>query len=420
MIISAHVTHKFADTLCLELIGKERTETLLAELISLEVVKECVVLRTCNRVELYADTVDARATRDGMEGLISKYIPFDQQSNLIQYLTDRGSVKHLLRVSAGLESMIVGEDQIQAQVKKALEISESNRCCGPILSQVFRKAISVGKKVRTKTQINKGSVSVGSAAVDLAEKVIGDLSEKRILVVGAGETAALIAKHLIGKDPNAIFVSNRTYGRAVELAFQLGGRAVRFNGLFEFLPMMDIVLVATSSPHILIDTKRVQKSMLLRDNGGKLVIIDLSLPRNVEDEVGQLENIELYSLDDLNGVAKENMALRSREIHKAEKIVVEELELIGNRLDEMRASELISALHSKYDNIKEREVRRAANRMENSNEPQKVLEQFASSLTKRFLADPIESLKSASREEREEMLELAIFLFKVKEEKNVS
>jgi glutamyl-tRNA reductase len=420
MIISVHVTHKFANTSCLELIGKEQTETLLMELGSLEGVKECVVLRTCNRVEFYVVSIDARTTRECMERLVSKYIPFDQRSNLIQFLTDKGSVKHLLRVAAGLESMIVGEDQIQAQVKKALEISESYHFCGPVLSQVFRKAISVGKKVRTETQINKGSVSVGSAAVDLAENVLGDLSEKNILVVGAGETAALIAKHLIGKSPNAIFVSNRTYGRAVELAFQLGGRAVRFNGLFEFLPMMDIVLVATSSPHVLIDSKRVKEAMLRRENGGKLVVIDLSLPKNVEYEVGQVENVELYGLDDLKGVAKENMGRRSREIHKAERIVVEELELIGNKLDEMRASKLISALHSKYNTIKDREVNRAISRMKYSKEPKKVLEEFASSLTKRFLADPTESLKSASREEREEMLELARSLFKVKEEDNVS
>jgi glutamyl-tRNA reductase len=418
MIISAHITHRSADMSCLELIGKEGTETLLRELDQVESVRECVVLRTCNRVELYAVTVDRRATREGVERLISRYIPYDQSSNLVQYLTRRESIGHLLRVAAGLESMIVGEDQIQAQVKRAFERAEDLGYCGPILSQVFRKAISVGKKVRTETELGRGSVSVGSAAVDLAESILGDLEGRSVLVVGAGETATLIARHLQGKAPKAVFVSNRTYERAVELAFHLGGRAIRFNGLFDFLPEMDIVIMATSSPHVLLDRRRVEEAV--SDKVDELVIIDVSFPRNVELEVGNIEGVALYDMDGLRGVAEENMLRRMREIRSAEEIVSAELELLDRRLDEMRASNLISALHMKYNIIKEREVSRAINRMDGSEDHHRVLEEFASSLTSRFLADPTESLKRASREEREEMLELVKNLFKVKEESNVS
>jgi len=420
MIISAQITHRSADMSCLELIGKEGTDTLLRELSLVEGVRECVVLRTCNRVELYAVTGDRRVTRDGMERLVSRYIPYDHSSNLVQYLTRRESICHLLRVAAGLESMIVGEDQIQSQVKRAFERAEGQGYCGPVLSQVFRKAISVGKKVRTETRLNKGAVSVGSAAVDLAESILGQLEGRNVLVVGAGETATLIARHLVGKDPNAVFVSNRTYDRAVELAFHLGGKAIRFNGLFDFLPEMDIVIMATSSPHVLLDRERVEQAIGKRDNEGKLVIIDVSFPRNVDTQVAEVDGVELYDIDGLKGIASENMMRRNREIQFADRIVLEELELLDTRLDEMRASDLISALHMKYNIIKEREIAKALNRFDGSEDHRKVLEEFASSLTSRFLADPTSSLKSASREEREEILELAKHLFKVKEERNVS
>ncbi|NYT12061.1 MAG: glutamyl-tRNA reductase [Methanomassiliicoccales archaeon] len=420
MIVSAHITHKSADMSCLELIGQVGTETLLHELSQVEAISECVVLRTCNRVEMYAVTADRTATREGMERLISRYIPFDNLSNLVQFHARRNSIIHLLRVASGLESLIVGEDQIQAQVKTSFETAEELGYCGPVLSQVFRKAISVGKKVRAETLLNKGTVSVGSAAVELAESILGTLQGRNILVVGAGETATLIARHLIGKGPNAIFVSNRTYERAVELAFHLGGRAIRFNGLFDFLPGMDILLVATSSPHMLLDRERVEQALSRRVSGTELLIIDISFPRNVDPEVGSLDGVRLHDIDGLRGVAKENMIRRNLEIQKAELIVTQELGYLEKRLDEMRASELISALHLKYNNIKEREVRRALNRINGNCDHQKILDEFASSLTKRFLADPTESLKSASREEREEMMELARFLFKIKEEDNVS
>lgn len=420
MIVSAHITHKSADMSCLELIGKVGTEILLQELSQVEGVNECVVLRTCNRVEMYAVSADRTASREGMERLISRYIPFDSLSNLVQFHTRRNSILHLLRVASGLESLIVGEDQIQSQVKRAYEIAEELGYCGPVLSQVFRKAISVGKKVRTETRLNKGTVSVGSAAVELAESILGTLRGRNILVVGAGETATLIARHLIGKGPNAVFVSNRTYERAVELAFHLGGRAIRFNGLFDFLPEMDILLVATSSPHMLLGRERVEQALSRRAIGKELVIIDISFPRNVEAEIDSLDGVRLYDIDGLRGVAKEHMVSRNIEIRNAELIVTQELELLEKRLDEMRASELISTLHLKYNNIKERELRRALNRMNGNGEHQKILDEFATSLTKRFLADPTASIKDASREEKEEMLDLARLLFKVKEEDNVS
>ncbi len=420
-ILSAHVTHKSADLSCLELIGKHDERTLIQRLGNIKGVKECAVLRTCNRIELYAFTEDSVATRQGMEELISKFIPFDPERNLVQFLTQTDSIRHLLRVASGLESMIVGEDQIQSQVKEAFEFAGAEGHIGPVLSLVFRKAISVGKKVRTETRVNKGSVSVGSAAVDLAERLLGDLEGRTILVIGAGEMATLIAKYLVGKRPNTIFVSNRTYDRAVELAWYLGGQAIRLDSLYDYLHRCDIVLVATSSPHVILDKMMVEKALARKGERGKLLIIDVSFPRNVAEEVKVLGGVELHDMDGLRGVAQENIMRRKKEIHEAERIISEELQLLDRKLEEMGASEVIRAMRKKYDSMKERETRKAMNRLNGgSDATEEVVADFANALTSRFLADPTEMLKNASREKREEILKAAKELFRLEEEKNVS
>lgn len=419
MILSAHITHKSTDMSCLELIGKQGTESLLKEVSKIEGVVECAVLRTCNRVEMYTVTRNMEKTRKGLELLVSKYIPFDTTENLVQYLSDKDSIKHLFRVTSGLESLIVGEDQIQSQVKEAFQLAERCGYAGEILSQVFRKALSVGKRVRTETRLNKGSVSVGSAAVDLAERILGNLRGLNILVIGAGETATLIARHLIGKGPNTVFVSNRTYERAVKLAWQLGGKAIRFDGLWEYLPGMDIVLVATSSPHILLDRERM-KAIMRRRGEKPLVIIDLSLPRNVDPDVSQLPGVRLYDIDSLRGIAAENMMQRILEIKAAERIVNEELDLISTRLEELKISDLISALHIKYQTIKEREVKKAINRLNGTGDGARILKEFADSLVGKFLADPTAALKAASREGRIDVIQMAGQIFKIGGEENVS
>ncbi|MEM2943897.1 MAG: glutamyl-tRNA reductase [Methanomassiliicoccales archaeon] len=421
MIISAHITHKSADMKALELIGRHDEKALLHALLRVQGVRECAVLRTCNRVELYVVTDEPTVTRTGMEEMISRFIPFDHDQNLVQFRTDIDSIRHLLRVSSGLESMIVGEDQIQFQVKKAYELAENEKCAGPILSLIFRKAISVGKKVRTETRVNKGAVSIGSAAVDLAEKILGSLEGRTVLVIGAGEMATLIAKHLLGKKPNAIFVSNRTFDRAVELAWYLGGQAIRLDSLYDYLHRCDIVLVATSSPHIILDRSRVEKALTKKGKGEKLIIIDVSFPRNVADDVRTLENVEMHDIDGLRDIAQENILKRKEEVHEAERIIAEELSLLERKLEEMGASELIRALRQKFEAIKEAEIKRAINRLNNSPESiESIVADFANALANRFLADPTEVLKLASRNKKEEILKAARELFRLEESKNVS
>jgi len=413
-IISAHITHKQARMADIEKMAILDPLNLISIGKALPGIRECVALRTCNRVELYLVTNDPATSRKALEDKVNGLIPFDVQENLVQYLAGKDSVKHILRVASGLESMILGEDQIQCQVKEAFDQAEKVGSVGPVLSVVFRKAIAVGKKVRTETRVNKGCVSVGSAAVELAERELGSLEGKNILVIGAGEMATLIAKHLVGKGPRAVFVSNRTYTRAVELAWVLNGKAVRFDSLIEFLSRADVVLCATSATHMILTKTHLERAMAFREEGNRMLIIDVSFPRNVEPDVSKVEGVELHDIDGLRGIAEENILRRKAEIRSAELIIAQELESLERHIDEMKADELLGRLYIKVNEMKEREVRKALNRLAAGKDPaEAVVADLANAMTNRFLADPTDALKSASRDGDLDMFEIAQALFKL-------
>jgi glutamyl-tRNA reductase len=418
-LLSAHITHKGASIQDLGRLGQLEAKTLLRELRSSPGVDECVVLKTCNRVEFYVVAKDREAMREELERFVASLLPYESQGSLVRYMTGKDTLHHVLRVACGLESMIVGEDQVQSQVKEALELSCREGACGPLLAEVFRKALNTGKRVRTETRVNKGNVSIGSAAVDLAESKLGDLKGKTVLVVGAGQMATLIAKHLAGKRPEAVFVSNRTYARAVELAWALDGKAVRFEQLPDFLVKADVVLCATSAMHIVLGMKEIAPAMERR-YGRRMFIIDVSFPRNVAEEVRGIPGVELCDLSALNVVASENLERRRMEMFSAERVVREEMGLLSRRLEEMRAAELLRLVYTKYRGMKDREVGKALGRLRGNEDAEEVLEDLASSLMSRFLADPTAAVKSASRQGDGGLLRSTKELFALEEVSDVS
>jgi len=410
-ILSAHVTHQNAAMADIERLGREDPETLLSSVSRLPGVRECAVLSTCNRVELYTVTDDIEMTRRAMQGLIDGLLSFDA-SSLVRFLDGRESVHHLLRVASGLESMVLGEDQIQGQVREAFELAARRGHLGPVLSMVLRKAIEVGKRVRAETALNKGAASVGSAAVELAESKLGSLEDRNVLVIGAGEMATLIARHLAGKGPRTVFVSNRTHAKAVELAWELHGRAVRFDSLVPCLARSDVVLCATAAAHPVLTAPQVEEAMSQRD-GRKLVVIDVSFPRNVDPAVAAVPGVQYCDIDGLRERAAENMARRRAEVRAVERIIAAELDALEARFREMRADELISLLYLKYNLLKEREVRKALNRIAAGRTVDEVLEDFGSSLTYKFLSEPTAALKEASKEGDLALLSAVGEVFKV-------
>ncbi len=279
---------------------------------------EIVIISTCNRTEVYT-------VGDGYESSISfleNYFEIniaDFEKYLYRYSGTKAA-DHLMRVASGLDSMIVGEGQVLGQVKTAWQAALDLKSSGAVLNSVFNRAVSCGKRSRTETKISTGAVSVGSAAVELAKKIFGDLEMRQVLIVGAGKMSEVAASLLRSK---VIFVANRTYSRAEELAEKIRGRAVKFDELDKYLATCDIVISSTGAKHFIISRPRIQS--ILKERGeNPLFLIDIAVPRDIDPRVGELSSVYLYDIDDLNSIAAENLRARQAEIPKVEKIIDEE------------------------------------------------------------------------------------------------
>ena len=396
MILNLRVDHKIADIGSMENISKEIDE-LFWKLQEKYSINEFIEISTCNRKEYY---------------LHSDKISFDEellshenQNIIIEY--GDASVMHLLRMTSGLESMIVGEDQILGQVKDAKAKALKNHHCGKFLDLIFTKAIHVGQVVRNKTNINKGSVSIGSAAVDLAEKHLGDLSGKSVLVVGAGKMGKLVAKALAEKNLNAIFVANRTFYVAVELAEDLDGTAILFSQLDDYLKNADLVISATSAPHSIINKKRLENIGL---NDCELMMVDIANPRDISEDVKEL-GIKLFNIDDLREIADYNTKLRVKEFDEAEIIINEEYHLLKESFKIMEVDDLLSSLRVSMEEIRQRETKKASSKLSDVDGSSKILNNLTNSIVNKIFFDISQNLKQAAADEKQDILESAEYIF---------
>jgi len=336
----------------------------------------CVLLQTCNRVEAYFDPNFAN-----LEDLKEDFKDFE-------LIEGDDAIIHLLRLAAGLESMIVGEDQILGQIKRSYHTAKKYGKTTKYLDIVFLKSIHIGQRVRSETKINKGKVSIASAAIELLEKTVG-LNNKNILVIGAGEIGTLVGKVLIEKNIKAIFVANRTYERAERLAEKLGGMAVHFDKLKEALNFCDVIICATASPHKILDKE------ILKDVKGEKIIVDIANPRDVDDNVKELPNVKLYTIDDLRLVSKENLERRKREIPAVERIIEEEFPILRKKLEKLNLEYLIKDYRSYIEGIRNRELEKALKKIRCGKDPEEILVKFSEVFAKRLLHDFIEIIYSS-------------------------
>ena len=396
MILNLRVDHKLADIQSMEIISKDIDE-LFAKLQEKYSIVEYIEISTCNRKEYF---------------IHNKHIPEDEEllshenkSIVIDY--GQSAVMHLLRMTSGLESMIVGEDQILGQVKDAKHKAVKDRHCGKILDAIFTKAIHVGQVVRNKTNINKGSVSIGSAAIDLAEKYIGDLENKSVLVIGAGKMGKLVAKALAEKDLNAIFVANRTYYVAVDLAKDLGGEAILFNDLEKYLATADLVISATSAPHPIITKERLLKSP--RDYES-LMLIDIANPRDISEDVLEL-GVKSFNIDNLREIAEINTNLRKKEFAEAENIINDEFILLKESFKIMKVDELLGNLRASMEYIRERETQKAIGKLSDVDGSDKILYNLTNSIVNKIFYDVSKKVKKAAKDENEDILAACEYIF---------
>lgn len=396
MILNLRVDHKIADIQSMENISKDMDD-LFWKLQEKYSISEYIEISTCNRKEYYINN-DYISEEDEL-------LSHENQSIVIEH--GQSAVMHLLRMTSGLESMIVGEDQILGQVKDAKNKALKNHHCGKSLDTIFTKAIHVGQVVRNKTNINKGSVSIGSAAIDLAEKHMGSLDGKSVLVIGAGKMGRLVAKALAEKDLHAIFVANRTYYVAVDLAKDLGGEAILFNELEEYLATADLVISATSAPHVIITKERM---LGIERDYESLMMVDIANPRDISDDVSEL-GIKSFNIDNLREIADENTNLRIKEFGEAENIIDNEFNLLKESFKIMEVDEILAGLRSSMEEIRQRETKKASAKLSHVDGSAKILDNLTNSIVNKIFFDISKKVKKAAKEENKDVIVAAEYLF---------
>ncbi len=290
------------------------------------IATEAAILSTCNRVEIYAATSLApEAAFAELKKFLITHHAFDHAlGDEIYSFAEPHSLHHLFKVAAGLDSMVIGETEIFGQLKSAYELAFSHRHTGARLNKAFQRAFHVAKHIRTETSIQRGSVSVASVAVELAEKIFSSLAEREVLVIGAGETSEKVARALLSRGARGIIVANRSHERAQVLAKEFGGRAVRFDDWAAEFETIDIAISSTSAPHHILDRAKLEPLMKARKHR-PLLLIDIAVPRDIDPAVSALDNVYLYNVDDLQGIADDYLNLRKEEVARCEKIIAEKV-----------------------------------------------------------------------------------------------
>jgi len=285
---------------------------------------EAVILSTCNRVEIYAATSlePRRAFAELQEFLVRTHDYREPLADELYKFSGQEAVEHLFKVASGLDSMVLGETEILGQLKKAYDLALQNRHTGARLNKTFQRAFNAAKHIRTETSIQRGSISVASVAVELAEKIFDSLNHRQVMVIGAGETSEKAARALLSRGAHSVIVSNRSHERAVALATELNGRAVHFEEWAKEFANIDIVISSTSAPHYVLDRTKLEPLMKLRKNRA-LLLIDIAVPRDIEPEVNFMEDVYLYNIDDLQAIASDHLRQRKEEIVRCEAIIRE-------------------------------------------------------------------------------------------------
>jgi glutamyl-tRNA reductase len=390
---------------------------LLTELTDHPAISEAVVLSTCNRTELYlvvGNPVEAESVVLGVLARRAGIRPTELVSGIYS-LRNCDAARHLYRVTGGLESMIVGEAEVQGQVKRAYEAALSARTTGPMTNKLFRAALATGKRVRTETAISARRASVASVAVDAARDAIGDLAERRVLIIGAGETAELTAQALHDRGVSTMFVANRRRERATALAKRFGGETASFDALPGELKRADIVISSTSSPHTLLEAEDLEHVIRERD-GRPLLLIDLAVPRDIEHDCGDLPGVTVIDIDGLQKQVKRQTSVRKAEARRAEGIVEEEIQAFAGWLGSLETLPTLTALRQLGNEVVSAVLAENEGRWEALSERDRQrVEALANAIAKRLLHMPTTHVKGLDSAHRHARLQLLRELFGLEE-----
>jgi glutamyl-tRNA reductase len=378
---------------------EEKIREILAELSGRGLLEELMILSTCNRVEVYGvaavpgEARSAAFTRLGSQ----RGLGWRDLEPLLYTVTGEEAALHAFRVAASLDSMVLGEPQILGQVKDAFALAQSAGTAGPVLHALMSQAFSAAKRVRSETEVGRLAVSISYAAVELARKIFDGLEGKSALLVGAGEMSELAARHLIDHGTLPLYVTNRTWSRAQELARSLGGVAVPFDQLDATLPMVDIVITSTAAREPIVTAEQARAALQAR-RGRPLFFIDIAVPRNVEPAVNDLDNAFCYDIDDLRSVVEANLKERQREALRAEALLGREVVKFSARLRQLEVVPTIVSLREKLESIRRAELERALGRLPGAAEETRlVMEALSQAIVNKVLHAPMVKLKDSSR-----------------------
>jgi len=415
------LNHKTADVDLREKLAFNgpRLEEGIRQIRALPEIKETVIVSTCNRVEIYLTVKDVAKAFESVKDFFVRFFDIRKESldNALYLYDGMQAVRHIFRVSSSLDSMVVGEPQILGQLKDAFEFALERKTTGVLLNRLLKKAISVAKRIRTETKIAENAVSISFAAVELARKIFDDLPEKSFMLLGAGEMAELAAKHMMNNGVKNIVIANRTYETGCNLAKEFNGRAIKFDEYLDELAHMDILICSTGAQKYVLMKDQMQKVMKERKNR-PVFLIDISVPRNIDPEINDLDNVYLYDVDDLKGVVDTNILERQKEAKKAEDIIEEEIETFKRWLSSLDAVPVVKALREKAEAIKKEEVEKLFNRLPEIGEKEKkAIEGMASSIINKLVHAPTVALREDS-EDRDIMIATIIRLYGLNGEDN--
>jgi glutamyl-tRNA reductase len=388
--------------------GADKLGHALSDLTSARPVREVAILSTCNRTEIYC----AAESPDVVIDWLAHYhqVPRDELAPYVYTHNQPEAIRHAFRVASGLDSMVIGEPQILGQMKDAVRAAEENGTLGTQLHKLFQRSFSVAKEVRSTTAIGANIVSMAAAGVHLAERIFESVSEQRILFIGAGEMIELCAAHFCAQKPKQVTIANRTIERGRALAEQYGGAAIRLDELGEHLAAHDIVVSCTASPLPIIGLGMVERAVKARRHR-PMFMVDLAVPRDIEEEVGRLDDVFLYTVDDLAQVVESGLESRQAAVVEAEDIIANRVRDFIGWLESRDTVPVIRSLRDSAERMRRHEMEHAMKLLAKGENPEKVLDHLSHRLTNKFLHAPTQTLNAADAGERADLQAAAARLF---------
>ena len=413
-IINARVTFRNSPIHILERFTIRDLESAYTQFKEHSGLDECVIIQTCNRIELFGkaknyDINKIKKTWASLTGLEEE--AFEEN---MEFVENGEALHHLLKLTSGLDSMVVGEEQILGQIKNSITSARNAKASGQHLNNLFDKAIRIGTRIRNSTGINRGGISVGSMAVKLAEENIDELKLKKILLIGTGEVSTLVAKSL-GRRGYDFVVTSRTIGRSQAFCETMGGKPVKFEEVLTGFENYDVLFVATTAPYFLVTQERIIKAMQGKKNG--MMILDLSNPRTVDEKVAIIGGVKLMNLDQIAEMVEKNMKSRLDKVKSVENIISEELTVLEASMKRLDAEPLVKDVFKNIDSLREKELQKALQMLNEKDEKKiKIIEELTKAVVESIVSTPMNNIRKASEQGMPDIIEIASKLFDYKKQ----